>query len=52
LFLNVAKALILELTKELAIRYEFTYDGSGAFQPDDEASKIFIFDYAKLSKIQ
>jgi len=34
-FSNVANELILELTKELAIRYEFTYDGSGAFQPDD-----------------
>lgn len=36
-FSEVSTALIRELSKELAERYEFIYDGSGAFQPEDVA---------------
>ncbi|MBT3385687.1 MAG: GNAT family N-acetyltransferase [Prolixibacteraceae bacterium] len=34
-FSEVSTVLIRELSKELAKRYEFTYDGSGGFQPED-----------------
>ena len=42
-FSVVSTALIRELSKELAERYEFTYDGSGAFQPEDVAVEKSVF---------